>query len=258
MILRIRLALLAPAAALLLVGCATLPPDATRDARDPFERLNRTSFAVNEGLDKAIGKPVARAYVKVVPRPLRRGVGNFMSNVTYPTVLVSNLLQGKLADAASDTGRILLNSTLGLGGLLDPARDAGLERHNEDFGQVLGKWGLASGPYLFLPLLGPSSLRDGLGQLPDEFTNGLNHIEEDRWRYGLQALRLLDDRAEILEAEGVLERAGDKYTFVRSAWMQRREFQVRDGNVPESASPDGMIEGLEDPEPEADADSSTP
>ncbi|MCS6948708.1 MAG: VacJ family lipoprotein [Steroidobacteraceae bacterium] len=227
-------------------GCATLPPQTRPDPRDPWERLNRTTFAVNRSLDRAIARPIARAYVRTVPSPVRLSVSNFFANALYPTVLCSNLLQGKGRDALSDTARLLLNSTVGVGGLFDVATVVGLKRHDEDFGQVLGKWGVPAGPYLMIPILGPSSVRDTAGQLPDEFTNGLNYIEDDAWRYGLQAFRLLDDRAATLAAESVLARSADEYVLIRSAWWQRREYQVRDGNVADVTGED-VIDEAEPP-----------
>ena len=151
--------------ALSFAGCATLP--GKPDPRDPFERFNRSSFAFNDALDRAVAKPVAKAYKKVTPRVVRTGVSNFVSNLGTITTVVNDVLQGKMKQAGHDSGRFLLNSTLGLGGLFDPASAAGLERNNEDFGQTLGKWGVKSGPYLMLPLLGPSTVRDTVARLPD-------------------------------------------------------------------------------------------
>lgn len=218
--------------ALALCGCAT-HSSVRPDPRDPLERVNRATFAFNEALDRTVAKPVARGYRRVTPDLVERGVSNFFSNATYPTVLANNLLQGKFVDALSDTGRLLLNTTLGLGGLLDPASDIGLARNDEDFGQTLGRWGLRSGAYLMLPVLGPYTLRDGFGALVDEFTEPRQYLEDDSTRWGLWAGKQLDKRARLLDADAVLDRAGDKYVLVRSAYLQRREYLVRDGDVPE-------------------------
>src|SRR5690348_9354193 len=142
-------------AGMMLAGCATLP-NSKPDARDPWERFNRASFKVNDALDRAILRPTARAYVKVTPRVLRTGVSNFFANLETVTTLVNDALQGKVAAAGHDSARFLLNSTLGLAGLLDPATAAGIDKNDEDFGQTLGKWGVHSGPYLMVPLFGPT------------------------------------------------------------------------------------------------------
>lgn len=230
------------ALALTLAGCATVP-EASRDKRDPLEPLNRSVYAFNDGLDKAVLRPVARGYKKAVPTPIQTGVSNFFANAKYPVTLVNNLLQGKFTAALSDTARFTLNSTLGLGGLLDPATAAGLDVNDEDFGQTLGKWGVPPGPYLVLPLLGPYTVRDGIGSLADDFAEPRAYIEEDRTRWSLWAADRFDRRVRLLEADALLDRAGDPYTFVRSAYLQRREYLVRDGDVP-----------AEDTDPELDPD----
>ncbi len=220
------------AGALLLGGCVT--QSATRpDPRDPLERVNRATFAFNEAVDRAVAKPVARGYRRITPDPVERSISNFFSNAAYPTVLVNNLLQGKFADALSDTGRLLLNTTVGLGGLFDPASNIGLVRHDEDFGQTLGRWGLRHGAYLMVPLLGPYTVRDGFGSLVDEFTEPRQYLEDDSSRWGLWVGKQLEKRARLLDADAVLDRAGDRYALVRSAYLQRREYLVRDGEVPE-------------------------
>lgn len=239
--LRVLLAL----ACLACAGCATQPVGQP-DPRDPLERINRVTFAFNDTLDRAVARPLARTYRNVAPRFVRTGVANFMDNAGYPVVLVNNLLQGKLVPAASDAGRFLLNTTLGLGGLLDPATAAGLPRHEEDFGQTLGRWGVSPGPYLMVPFFGPYTLRDGFGALVDEFADPRTYIERDRVRYGLWAVRALDARTRLLDAEQVLERAYDRYGIIRSVYLQRREYLVRDGEVPEeSLEDDDWVEEAE-------------
>lgn len=230
---------------LLVSGCATT---ATRTAhpQDPLERLNRASYAFNDGLDRAVVRPVARGYKRAVPRWAQTGVSNFFSNAAYPITIANNLLQGKLTAAASDTGRFLLNSTFGLGGLLDPATLSGLDRNDEDFGQTLGRWGVPAGPYLVVPILGPYTLRDGLGGLADDFFEPRHYLEDDSTRWGLWLGDRFDRRVRLLDADTVLERTGDPYAFVRSAYLQRREYLVRDGNMPEELPPEDP--GLEDPE----------
>ena len=220
---------------LALAGCATVP-EAARDQRDPLESLNRGVYAFNDGLDKALVRPVARGYKAVVPRPIQTGVSNVFANAKYPVTLVNNLLQGKFKAALSDTARFTLNTTFGLGGIFDPATAAGLDVNDEDFGQTLGKWGVPPGPYLVLPFLGPYTLRDGFGSLADDFAEPRSYLEDDSTRWELWAADKFERRVRLLEADAVLDRAGDPYTFVRSAYLQRREYLVRDGDVPAEAT----------------------
>lgn len=237
-------------AALLATGCASQPTNAKRDARDPLERLNRASYAFNDTLDRAILKPTAKGYRAIAPQFVETGVSNFFDNLDTPKTLVNDVLQGKFKPALHDTGRLLLNTTLGIGGLFDPASAAGLDRNDEDFGQTLGKWGVPSGPYLMIPFVGPSTVRDGFGEIPDEYSDPRHYIEEDKVRFGLLALNVVDSRARAFSLEDALNSAFDKYAFIRNAYLQRREYLVTDGEVPEESLED---ESLEDPEPEADA-----
>ena len=237
---RILLALLPLAA---LCGCATVPGQA-HDPRDPLERMNRGVYAFNDGLDRAIVRPAARGYKAVVPKFMQTGVSNFFANAKYPVTIVTALLQGKFRAAASDTARFTLNSTLGLGGLLDPATDAGLEVNDEDFGQTLGKWGVPPGAYVVVPFLGPYTIRDGIGSLADNVSEPRSYLEDDSTRWILWGADKFETRVRLLEADAVLDRTGDPYAFVRSAYLQRREYLVRDGNMPV----EGPDAGLEDPE----------
>ena len=223
--------MLAAALLALLPACATTRTQAA-DPRDPFEPLNRASYAFNDGLDKALIRPAARTYRKVTPVFVQTGVSNVFSNAKYPVTLVNDALQGKFSAALNDTGRFVLNTTLGLGGLFDPATDIGLDRNDEDFGQTFGKWGIGAGPYFVVPLLGPTTLRDGLGSIADDFAEPRSYLEDDSTRWTLWAAGNFERRVRLLEADSVLARAGDPYSFVRSAYLQRREYQVRDGDVP--------------------------
>lgn len=213
-----------------LGGCASTRVGEP-DPRDPWERVNRATFAFNDAVDRAIAKPAARGYKRFVPRVVRTGVSNFFSNLEQPLNAVNNLLQGKLDPAANDLGRFVLNTTLGLGGLFDPASPAGFERNEEDFGQTFGKWGASPGPYLVLPFMGPSTVRDGVGSIADWYADPTSYIEDDGLSFGLKALELLDSRARLLDAEAALEGAYDRYRLVRSAYLQRREFLVSDGEL---------------------------
>lgn len=238
-------------AALMLAGCATLP-SGKPDPRDPLERFNRSMFAVNDAIDKAVAKPVAKAYVKVTPRFVRTGVSNVFNNLNTLGTAVNDVLQGKMKQAGRDSARFLMNSTLGLAGLFDPATAAGLELNDEDFGQTFGKWGVQSGPYLMLPLLGPSTFRDTFGKLADQFTYPVYWLEDDSTRFIIRGVSLVDMRADLLDLDEQIDQSYDRYAFIRNAWLQRREFQVKDGDVDESSLE--LEEGMEEePAPDAGA-----
>jgi phospholipid-binding lipoprotein MlaA len=226
------LRLLSPIVLLLATGCASLP-SGKADPRDRFERFNRSIFSFNQGLDRNIAKPVARAYVKVAPAPVRTGVSNFLANLGYPVVIVNDLLQAKPVPFATDTARLVVNTTVGIGGLFDPASKLGLDSHDEDFGQTLGRWGVPPGPYLMLPVLGPSDVRDGIGKVADHFAEPKTYLSSYTVSLGLTGLGLLDKRAATLEATAIMERAFDPYAFMRNAYLQRRQFLVYDGEPPE-------------------------
>jgi phospholipid-binding lipoprotein MlaA len=237
--------------ALMLAGCATLP-SGKPDPRDPLERFNRSMFAFNDALDKTVARPVAKAYVKVAPRFVRTGVSNVFNNLNTLGTAVNDVLQGKMKQAGRDSARFLMNSTLGLGGLFDPASASGLELNDEDFGQTFGKWGVKPGPYLMLPLLGPSTFRDSFGKLADQFTYPVYWLEDDSTRLIIRGVSLLDMRADLLDLDEQLDQSYDRYAFVRNAWLQRREFQVKDGDVDESSL--DLEEGMEEePAPDANA-----
>ena len=216
------------AAAALLAGCAT-----TGGNPDPWEGMNRKTFAFNEKLDAAVLKPVATTYQKVVPGFAREGVNNFFDNLEDIGTSLNNILQGKPGQGLSDAGRFVVNSTLGVFGLWDVATPMGLEKHYEDFGQTLGVWGVQSGPYLVLPLLGPSTARDAPAKIVDPSWYYSTYVDPESVYWGLWTLEKVRTRANLLGAESVVEQAAlDKYSFIRDAWMQRRRSQVYDGNPP--------------------------
>ncbi len=222
--------------ALLVVGvlpaCATLPPG-ERDPRDRFERTNRAMYKFNDALDRGVARPVAKAYVKVTPAPVRTGVSNFFQNLSYTTVIPNALLQGKLGGMFIATARLVVNTTIGIGGLFDPATQLGIPTRDEDFGQTLGAWGMPAGPYVVLPFLGPSTVRDTVGLGGDYFTDPKRYLIDDpATRYGLTLAELVERRAGLLGTDEVLQRSYDPYVFMRNAYLQRREFQVKDGKVP--------------------------
>jgi phospholipid-binding lipoprotein MlaA len=209
-------------------GCAT-----TEATKDPWEGLNRKTFAFNDAVDKAILKPVAQGYQKVVPAPAREGVNNFYSNIEDVGTSVNNILQGKMTEGINDAGRVVVNTLFGVFGLWDVATPLGLEKHYEDFGQTLGWWGFESGPYFVIPLLGPSTLRDAPARALDPEWYLGTKVDPERLYWALWTLDKVRIRANLLQAEGVLEQAAlDRYTFIRDAWLQRRRNQVYDGNPP--------------------------
>lgn len=211
-----------------LTGCAT-----NGDPRDPLEPLNRGIYKFNDTIDEAVMKPVAKGYKAVLPNPVRTGVGNFFSNIDDALIAVNNLLQFKFSQAASDVARMIANTTFGIGGLFDVATSFGLEKHNEDFGQTLGYWGIGDGPFLMLPLLGPSNLRDAVGLAAYYQLDPVWNLSHVPTRNTLGTLRVLDRRARLLDAEKVLDEAAlDPYTFLRDAYIQQRRSLIYDGNPP--------------------------
>src|SRR5688572_7938824 len=212
----------------LFAGCAT-----GTNPQDPWEGFNRGVYAFNDNVDRAVLKPLAQAYRAVLPQFIRSSVSNFFSNVNDVVVAVNNLLQGKFTRAYTDLGRVAINSTLGLLGLFDVATEAGIEKNNEDFGQTLGWWGAADGPFIVLPFLGPSTARDAVGTVVDIFTDPLTYVDPTRARNQIAAGRVVNRRSELLDASDVLQTAAlDPYEFVRDAYLQRRRNLVHDGAPP--------------------------
>jgi phospholipid-binding lipoprotein MlaA len=220
----------------LLLACAALGGCATTNggnSADPWENFNRKTFAFNETLDRHVMKPVAQGYEKVVPGFAREGVNNFFDNLDDVGTSLNNFLQGKPGQGVSDVGRFLVNTTLGIFGLWDVATPLGLEKHYEDFGQTLGVWGVNSGPYLVLPLLGPSSARDAPARIVDPSWYYSTYVDPESLYWGLWGLEKVRTRANLLKAETLVNDAAlDKYSFIRDAWLQRRRSQVYDGNPP--------------------------
>lgn len=216
---------------LLLNGCAT------QTNKDPLEGMNRGIYKFNQVADDAVIKPVAKAYKAVAPSPVRTGINNFFSNLGMLTTVVNDILQLKLAYAFTDAGRFVINSTFGIAGFIDVASMDKIEKRKEDFGQTLGYWGLGSGPYLVLPLLGPSSIRDTTGFIVDTATSDpityTHNIGEIRLHNQLRAIQFIDKRAELLTATDLVDEASlDPYAFTRDAYLQRRASQIQDGAVP--------------------------
>ena len=214
-----------------LGGCASTGEE--RDPRDPFEPFNRGVYRFNDEFDQWIAKPVATGYKKVVHQEIRSRVGNFFSNIQDLMIGVNNFLQGKFEQGVNDWARFAFNSTFGLLGIHDVASDMGLEKHNEDFGQTFGRWGVGPGPYLILPFLSSSTVRDGVGTALDYTVSPTSEIRPINLRNTLYGLYLVNTRAELLDASRILEEAAlDRYVFQRDAYLQRRQSLVYDGSPP--------------------------
>lgn len=221
--------LLVACAVTVSAGCATT----ASNPGDPLERYNRAMFSFNDGLDKAVIKPAAEAYVAVLPAPVRTGVGNVFGNLGEPWIAVNSLLQGKLRDALGDAARFLLNSTLGIVGIFDVATEAGLAKHDEDLGQTLGSWGVGEGPFVVLPFFGPRTLRDAVALPVDMMGDDVWAISHMPTRNSLTAVRLLHARSRVLGIDKTLEEGTlDKYSYVRDFYLEQRRYKVFDGNPP--------------------------
>ncbi len=215
----------------LVAGCASGPQ---ANPADPFEPFNRGVTRFNDTVDDAVLVPVAKAYERTLPSMVRTGVGNFFNNLGDVWSLANNVAQLKLQNSAETFMRLNVNTFFGLGGLLDVATEAGIQRHEEDFGQTLGHWGVGAGPYFVLPLLGPSTLRDTAALPVDRAGNVLANMNDVAWRNSLSVLEVVDTRARYLRAGRLLDDAAlDKYTFTRDAYLQHRRSDVYDGNPPD-------------------------
>jgi phospholipid-binding lipoprotein MlaA len=235
-----------------LTGCAALP-NGKADPRDRFERFNRSIYKFNNALDHAVLRPAARAYVKVLPRPVRTSINNFTTNLAYPTTVANDFFQGKVSDGVTDAARIVVNTLLGLGGLFDPASHMGLDRHTQDFGLTLGHWGVPSGPYLMLPFFGPSTVRDTAGLVPDYALTyeivSRNLITNDWVSGGLFVVAQIDRRSQLLDTDKILDSTYDPYAFLRSAYLQRRDYLIHGDENPEEMFPDADTDSPPPPSP---------
>jgi phospholipid-binding lipoprotein MlaA len=222
------------ALALLASGCATLPPGVQPSPKDPWERFNRSTFAFNDSLDEHILKPLAKGYTAVLPSPVRTGVTNFFGNFEDVWSTVNQLLQGKIEQTARMTMRVVVNTTVGIGGVFDPATPMGLERHSEDLGQTLGRWGVPPGPYVVLPIFGPSDVRDGLMFPLDHYVSPTLFVDTTTAKLSIDVLEMVQTRADLLQASNLLnDIALDRYSFLRDAYIARRRSLVYDGNPPD-------------------------
>lgn len=232
--------------ALITAGCASAPGRTVNEER--FEGFNRGVYKFNDTLDRAALKPIAKGYRKITPNFIRTGIGNVLGNLEYPGTFINQFLQGKWLLGFKDTGRFLLNTTLGVAGVFDVATPIGLEKNDEDFGQTLAVWGVPSGPFLNLPLFGPSSVRDAPAKAVDWFTNPLNYADDELpWEaeWAQRVVHAVHSRSELLPLDETLQRAYDPYVFIRDAWVQQREFNIFDGNPPPET-----LEDLTEGEPE--------
>ncbi|MGD8817154.1 MAG: VacJ family lipoprotein [Acidobacteriota bacterium] len=211
------------------VGSSALAAAAAAKNPDPWQGLNRKIFEFNDFMDRYLLKPAAQGYDFVMPNPMQRGVSNAFDNIGTPWIAANEFLQGKPRRGLSDLLRFAINSTLGVAGLFDVASHAGMDKYQEDFGQTLSVWGVARGPYFVIPLRGPSTVTDAVGLVVDAFFNPILYIKRDRTRYGVLALSFIEQRARLLDAESLI--SGDKYIFIRDAYLQRREFLIKDGQV---------------------------
>jgi phospholipid-binding lipoprotein MlaA len=237
-------------ALLLAAGCAsTAPANGEASEVDPWEPMNRRIDGFNTEVDRFTLKPIAKGYQKVVPEFMRKGVTNFSSNLRGPLHIINNFLQGDGREGFSETGRFVVNSTIGVVGLFDVATRMGMGRYEEDFGQTLAVWGVPSGPYVIVPFYGPQTLRDAVALPVDFLADPLFYYEHDRYRYALFALRMIDLRARFLGVETFIEDSFDRYIAVRESYLQHRQYEIYDGNPPEDEDfYDDFLEDLPEPE----------
>jgi len=238
---------------LFLAGCASAPPGdgeqaAVRVEYDPLEPLNRGLYAVNDGFDRVTLKPIARGYKAVVPEFARRGVTNFSRNLFTPRSAVNNFLQGKPGPGFSELGRFIINTTLGIGGLIDVATAQGMPEYDEDFGQTLAVWGIPEGPYLFIPILGPNTLLDAVSIPIDILSDPLIYYDNSSVRDKVYGLRVIDLRMRLLTADALLEDSKDPYLTLRESYLQNRRFQVYDGNPPSTEEEEDLFDEFFDEE----------
>jgi phospholipid-binding lipoprotein MlaA len=219
-----------------------------RAASDPWEPMNRGMYAVHDTIDRFTLKPIARGYKAVVPEFARRGVTNFSRNLLAPRSAVNNFLQGKPGPGFNELGRFIINSTLGIGGLIDVATAQGMDVYDEDFGQTLAVWGLPEGPFLFIPILGPNTVLDAVSIPVDILSDPLIHYDNSSVRDKIYILRAIDLRARLLTAEILLEDSKDPYLTLREAYLQNRRFQIYDGNPPDTEEEDDLFEEFFDEE----------
>ena len=223
---------------LITAGCASQSASEQDPLNDPFEPVNRGIYAFNDVADKYVLRPVAVGYQWLLPSQVRTGVNNFFDNISTPVDIINAALQGKFRQAASDSARMAINTTLGFGGLLDPATDAGLTKNNEDFGQTFGAWGIPEGPYIVVPLFGPRTIRSGIGDLANIQVNPQFQMQNSSLRTKINILWIIQARSTLLGIDKEIDRAFDRYSFVRDSYLQNRRYLRYDGNMPEESYDD--------------------
>tara|TARA_A200000113_G_scaffold54818_2_gene45793 strand:+ start:908 stop:1636 length:729 start_codon:yes stop_codon:yes gene_type:complete len=234
--------------ALTLLALIVFSQESERNNIDPFEDINRIVFDISDDLDQAVLRPTAEFYSEYTPLYLKNGITNVFSNLSEVDTIVNQLLQGKVWYAAQDTGRFVINSTVGIAGFFDIASSAGLEKHDEDFGQTLGYWGVPSGFYLFVPFLGPTTLRDMLAKPTSWFLSGNFSVSDEEASIFLNALDVIETRERLLIAENLI--VGDKYDFVRDAYLQSREYLAADGEIEDDFLTDLELDFFDEDSPE--------
>ena len=205
---------------------------------DPYEEVNRSVYSFNENLDKAILEPVADSYDFILPKTVQTGVQNFFNNANYPITIANQVLQGKLSESLEGLLRFTINTTIGLGGLFDPASNLGLELKNEDFGQTLGVWGINQGPYLMSPVLGPYTLRNAVGDLVDNVFNPLSYIDDTVTKYSFKIIEKVQDRSDLSVLEEELYSTFDPYQYIRDSYIQNRKYKIGDGLIEDDLEDD--------------------
>lgn len=221
------------AALIIISGCASQQTLEQGDVLDPFEPVNRSIYRFNEFADKYVGRPVAKGYQFITPAAIRAGITNFFDNLSYPVDIINAALQGKFKQAGLDTSRLFINTTIGILGFMDPATEVGLAKHDEDFGQTLGVWGVPEGPYIMVPFFGPRTIRAGAGDLVDISVNPQFQLFSSSVQTKLNIFWLIHQRSLLIGIDEEVQRAFDRYAFVRDAYLQNREYLLYDGNPPE-------------------------
>lgn len=234
-------------------GCATSIPAAPKEERaatDPWEPMNRRTDAFNNNIDRFTLKPLAKGYRAVTPTFVRRGIDNAFSNLRTPLYIVNNLLQGKIQRSFSETGRLIVNSTIGIGGLINVASSMGMDTYREDFGQTFAVWGVSDGPYVVVPFLGPRTLRDTVSIPFDYAADPIRFIDHDQTRLIVRAVEIVNTREQLFAAETLIEDSFDRYLAIRESYLQNRNFLIYDGDPPEDEDFYDDFEDFEDDEPQ--------
>lgn len=229
-----------------LGGCTSVPDNAGSDPSDPWEVVNRHTYAFNQGVDNVLIKPIAKGYQFIVPEPVRDSVTHFYQNLGEPSNALNNVLQGKVEEGILSLFRLMINSTVGVGGLFDVASEVGITRMPEDFGQTMGVWGISDGPYVVLPIFGPSTVRDSVGLVPEFFTDPNYYVDNDYVRWSSWGVKFVNTRERLLPYTDMLELQVDPYVAMRNAYLQSRQSAVQDGQNDEVVEEKGLLDPFAD------------